>query len=210
MSIITVSRMFGSGGSEVAARIAQSLGWQLIDNQFIDAVAERLGIPAAEVAEREERVPPLARRVADALSLATPAMGTPVLRDGLPPDEARLVESATRVIREAGQRGHTVLVGRGAQIVLAERSDVLHVFCYAPPTALVARASRRLGIPERDAAKLVDDTNKSREQYVRRHWRRSWLAHDNYHLCLNTEWLGLDGAVEIVVRLAREKFALGG
>ena len=37
--------------------------------------------------------------------------------------------------------------------------------------------------------------------------KRSWLAHENYHLCLNTEWLGIDGAASIVVRLARERFA---
>lgn len=209
MATITVSRMFGSGGSEVAARIAAQLGWQLVDNQFIDAVAQRLRIPAAQVAEREERVPPLARRVGEALSLATPTMVPALPADALPPNEAQLVAMSVRVIREAEQRGHTVLVGRGAQSVLAERTDVIHVFCYAPPAALIARAAKRFDVPESEAARIVEDTNKSREHYVRRHWRRSWAAHENYHLCLNTEWLGIDGAADIVARLAREKFGLG-
>ena len=32
MPVITISRTFGSGGSEVAARVADALGWTLLDN----------------------------------------------------------------------------------------------------------------------------------------------------------------------------------
>ena len=207
MSIITVSRMYGSGGSEVGARIAHSLGWRLLDNAFIDAVAERLGVPAAEVEAREERVPSLVQRLADALALASPEILPPAAEASLPPREERMVEVTERIIQEAVAHGHAVLVGRGAQAVLATRSDVIHVLCYAPRPALAARAARRLGISLKEAERVVDDINKQREQYVRTHWKRSWLAHENYHLCLNTEWLGIDGAAEIVVRLAREKFS---
>ena len=50
------------------------------------------------------------------------------------------------------------------------------------------------------------ESNKQREQYVRSHWNRSWLAQENYHLCLNTGWLGIDRAAAIVVQVAREHF----
>src|SRR3954469_6099416 len=55
MPIVTVSRQYGSGGSEVAGRVARALGWQLYDNEVIDEVAARLGVTAAEVSAREER-----------------------------------------------------------------------------------------------------------------------------------------------------------
>jgi cytidylate kinase len=83
---------------------------------------------------------------------------------------------------------------------------VIHAFCYAPRPALITRAARRLGISEKEAAHVVDERNRQREQYVRKYWKRSWSAVENYHLCLNTEWLGVDGAAEVVVRLARERF----
>lgn len=208
MSIITISRMYGSGGSDVAKLVARELGWQLVDNEFVDAVAARLGIPSAEVESREERVPTLVQRLADTLALSTPEMGAPAGVLPLPPSEERLVEVTARIIEETVSRGNCVLVGRGAQSVLAERSDVLHVFCYAPHAALIERAAKKLAIPEKDAAKVVDDTNRQREQYVKKHYRRSWLAHENYHMCLNTEALGLDGAARLVVGVAREKFGL--
>ena len=52
--------MVGAGGAELAARVAALLGWQLVDNALVDSVAQRLGVPVAEVVEREERVPTLA------------------------------------------------------------------------------------------------------------------------------------------------------
>jgi CMP/dCMP kinase len=207
MAIVTVSRMFGSGGSEVAERIAHELGWQLLDNAFVEEVAARLGTPPAEVEAREERVPSLAQRLAATLALGAPEILPGPADAELPPSEERLIEVTERIIMEAASRGHSVIVGRGAQSVLAARQDVIHVFCYAPRPALVARAAGRLGIAEKEAEKVVDDTNRQREQYVRTYWKRSWRAYENYHLCLNTDWLGVDGAASIVVRLAREKFA---
>jgi cytidylate kinase len=209
VAVITVSRMVGSGGSEVAARVAAELGWALLDDGLVDAVAEQLGVSAAEVRAREERVPSLAQRLADAIALATPEVAAPAAGAPLPPSEERVLAVTRRVITEAAARGHVVLVGRGAQAMLAARADAIHVFCYAPREALVARTTRQLAIPARDAEALVDDGNRQREQYVRTHWKRSWRAHENYHLCLNTEWLGVAAAAEIVVRLARERFGGG-
>ena len=210
MPIITVSRMFGSGGSEVAERVARALGWSLLDNAFVEAVAERLGVSPAEVSAREERVPSLAERLADAMALGAPEMMPTVAEVKLPPTEEKLIEVTKRVIDEAVARGPVVLVGRGAQSVLAEREDAIHVFCYAPRDAMIARVMKRMHLGQKDAERVVDETNKQREQYVRKYWGRSWLAHANYHLCVNTEWLGLDGAAAIVVALARERFGGGG
>src|SRR3989442_13494704 len=61
--VITVTRQYGSGGSDIARLVAERLGWELVDNQFVEAVARRAGVPPDEVAQREERAPgPLERR----------------------------------------------------------------------------------------------------------------------------------------------------
>jgi cytidylate kinase len=206
MPIITISRLYGSGGSEVAARVARTLGWTLLDNEVVDAVAERLGMTRAEVTAREERVPSLVERLADAMALGTPEMMPGVTDTPLPPSEERLVEVTRRVVEEAVAHGPVVVVGRGAQSMLAARADAIHVFCYAPRPALIARAAKRLGVDAREAERLVDDTNRQREQYVKKHWQRAWRAPESYHLCVNTEWLGIDNAADTIVRLAGHAF----
>ena len=202
MAIITISRMYGSGGSDVAARVAQLLGWSLLDNAFVDAVAERLGVPASEVQAREERTPSLVERLASALAVASPEI-LPPPTEQLPPSEERMADVTRRIIEEAVTRGHAVLVGRGAQSVLARRAGVLHVFCYAPREALVKRVAERRKVSIAEAERNVDEINKQRDQYVRSTFKRSWKAPENYHLCVNTEWLGIDGAADLIVDAAK-------
>jgi CMP/dCMP kinase len=208
MPVITISRMYGSGGSEVAERVAQALGWALFDNAMIDAVAERSGLTVAEVSAQDERVPSMAERVAAALSLASPEMMPPVPSGPMETTEERIVAVTRRVIEEAVQIGPAVFVGRGAQCLLAERSDALHVFCFAPRSALRAYAIEKFKIGMAEADRRIADMNKQREHYVKRHWNRNWLAHENYHLCVNTAWLGLDGAADLVLEAARKQFAV--
>ncbi len=202
MAIITISRMYGSGGSDVAARVAHRLGWSLFDNAFVDAVAERLGVSASEIQAREERTPSLVERLASALAVASPEI-LPPPTEQLPPSEERLADVTRRIIEEAVARGNAVLVGRGAQSVLARRAGVLHVVCYAPRDALIKRVAARRGVSLAEAEKNVDEINKQRDQYVRSTFKRSWKALENYHLCVNTEWLGTAGAADLIVDAAK-------
>lgn len=205
MAIVTISRMFGSGGSQVAERVADALGWDVLDNAVVDAVAQRLGVSVAEVSAHEERVPSLVERLAAAMTVSVPEM-LPVTDTTLQAPEARIVAVTKAVIEEAVQAGHAVLVGRGAQCMLANRPDALHVYCYAPRPALAAYVVSERGVSPDEALRIVDAMNHQREQYVRRHWQREWRAVENYDLCVNTGTLGIDGAARLVVDLARERF----
>jgi CMP/dCMP kinase len=205
MPVITISRMFGSGGSEVAERVAETLGWSLFDNAMVDRVVERSGLTRDEVTAQDERVPSMVERVAAALSLGSPEVMPPVQAGPMETTEERIVAMTRRVIEEAVQTGPAVFVGRGAQCLLAERSDAVHVFCFAPRAALERYVMRKFSLGASEAEKRVSDMNKQREQYVKRHWNRNWLAHENYHICLNTAWLGIDGAAAAVVETARRQ-----
>jgi CMP/dCMP kinase len=206
MPLITVSRQYGSGGSEIAGRVAAALGWQLYDNAVVEEVARRLGMSTADVSARDERVPSFPERIASAMALGVPEVMPTVADLAAQPSEERIVEMTKRVIEEAVQAGPAVLVGRGAQSMLAARADALHVFCYAPTEALESYAITNLGVSPPEAHRVVAENNHQREQYVKRHWKRNWRDVANYHLCVNTAWLGLDGAAELIVQVARERF----
>jgi CMP/dCMP kinase len=207
--ILTVSRLYGSGGSEVAALAAKKLGWSLLDNSVVDAIATRMGLSVAEVRDREERVPSLVERLTSAMAMGSQEWASPIADAKRPTDE-QLIEVTRHIIEEAIARGPLVVVGRGAQEMLAEREDALHVFCYAPRKALIARTMQREGMSAEEAARLVDGTNKERDQWVRLHWERDRRAHENYDLSVNTERLAIEGAAQLIVSAARIRFALNG
>lgn len=211
MPLITVSRTYGSGGSLVAAEVAKQLGWTLLDNAVVGAVAERLGLTAAEVSSRDERVPSLVERIAESMSMSTPELGVPTADVTLTETaETRIVDVTKRVMEETVHEGNAVLVGRGAQVLLADRPDALHVFCYAPKQFLVDYAIRYRGISPTNAEHEVDKRNKQREQYVKRNFGRDWRRFEHYHLCVDTGRLGIDGAADLVVAAARARFGLNG
>jgi len=208
MAIVTISRLYGSGGSEVAARVAQALGWSLLDNAVVDAVAARLGVTRDEVAAREERVPSLVERLVETMALGSQDWAGVVGDGKRAPTDAQVIEVTRHIVDEAIARGPLVIVGRGAQSMLAARSDALHVFCHASRSALIIPSMTRDRLNEHEAAKLVDDTNAHRDQWVRRHWNRDWRDPSNYDVSVNTESLGIAGAAEIVASTARMRFAI--
>jgi cytidylate kinase len=209
MSIITISRTYCSGGSNVAARIAETLGWSLLDNAVIDEVAARTGMSTSEVAAREERRPSLAERVATAMAMSTQEMMSPIAAAQFPPTEQRMLDVTRAVIEEAAARDSVVIVGRGAQMMLGSRSNVFGVFCYAPLEALTRRCMQRDSLDHAHAEKRVLQVNQERSAWTKSNWGRDWHAVENYHLCVNTDALGVDGAADAVVRASQVYFERG-
>jgi cytidylate kinase len=207
LAILTVSRLYGSGGSEIAAIVAKALGWSLFDNAVVDAVAARMGLSVAEVQAREERVPSLVERLTSAMAMGSQEWMSPIADAKRPTDE-QLIEVTRHIIEEAIARGSLVVVGRGTQEMLAERDDALHVFCYASRKALIARTMKRESVSAEDAARLVDETNKRRDQWVRLHWERDRRSLELYDLSVNTERLGIEGSAQLVVSAAKSRFKL--
>ncbi len=163
--VITITRQYASGGSEVARLVAAELGWDVIDNEFVDEVARRAGLPPDAVAQREERAPGLLERLARTLAAGSPEMF--IATAGVPrvePDEAAIVQLTERVIAEAAAQGRIVLV-----------------------------------------EKVVDETDRQRDHYVKTYYRRHRQDVVNYDMVVNTGKLGIDGAAALVVAEARRR-----
>ena len=204
--VITITRQYASGGSEVARLVAAALRWEVIDNEFVDEVARRAGLPPDAVAQREERAPGLLERLARALAAGSPELF--IATAAVPrvePDEAAIVQLTERVIAEAAAHGRIVLVGRGAQAVLAQRPDALHVYVVAGKPWRIKLAVEHLEVTPADVEKVVDETDRQRDQYVRTYYGRHRPDVVNYDLVVNTERLGIDGAAALIVDEAHRR-----
>ena len=204
--VITITRQYGSGGSDIAQLVAGTLGWHLIDNQFVDEVARRAGLPTDEVAQREERAPGLLERLARTLAVASPELFiTTAAVPRVEEDAATILQLTERIIRDAAGEGRAVLVGRGAQALLAQRPDALHVYVVASKPWRMKLAVDRLGVEPGNAAKVVDDTDRQRDQYVKTYYGRHRQDPTIYDLVLNAERLGFEGAAGLIVAEAKRR-----
>ena len=204
--LITITRQYASGGSDIAQLVARSTGWTVIDNEFVDEVARRAGLPAAEVAQREERAPGVLERLARTLAVASPEL---FITDSSVPqverDEATILRITERIIHEAAAEGRVVLVGRGAQAILAEHPAALHVYVVASRPWRLKLAVERLGVDPAKVEKVLDDTDHHRDQYVKRYYGRTRQEPANYDLVVNAERLGFDGAAALIVAEAKRR-----
>ena len=208
MAVITITRQYGAGGSPVAQRVAEGLGWTVIDNEFVGEVAKRAGLPAETVAAREERGPSLLERLSRTLAASAPEMFIPAAATSGAPDEEALLRVTERVIAEAAAHGRVVLVGRGASGYLAtarEAAQALHAYVVAPRHVRIRTIMSRLGVPEDEAGKTVHTVDAARERYLEQYYGLRRDDATNYHLVVNTAWLGYDGAADLIVELARRR-----
>lgn len=201
--IITISREIGAGGGEVARRVAETLGWRVVDNELIDQIAARSGLSPAEVAEREERAPGFLERLIRMLTRAAPEILSAPPDEDPEREEAELVKITESVVAEVAREGRVVLVGRAAPAVLKEDRDGLHVKIVAPRSDRVAAVAQRLAVPKETAEKEVARSDANRARYHQQYYHRDWNDAAQYHLVLNTAWLGVDSAVATVVERAQ-------
>lgn len=200
--LITLSRQYGAGGSRIAQRVADALGWQLVDNEFVDQVAERAGLSPEEVAAREEKPPTLIERLASVTAFELPELFTHGgVRGRL--DEGSLEQVTRSLVSELAERGHSVLVGRASAAVLARRNDALHVRVVASATFRERHAQATFGLSPEKAKQRRAEVDANRKRYHRDYYDRNVDDPTHYDLVLNSERLGWDGAAQVLIDRCR-------
>ena len=205
MPVITVSRQYASGGSEIAQLAARRLGWELVDNEFVDRVAQLAGLPREEVEQREERGTGFMERLARTLAGSSPELFMTATTEppvAAPPEE-EIVRVTERVIAEAVRHDRVILVGRGAQAYLGQREGTLHVYVVAPLAVRVQRAVERLKLDHKEAERATHEIDEGRRQYVKTYYGRRWDDPANYDLVLNSVPFSYEQCAEMIEAAVR-------
>ena len=184
VNIITIEREYGCGGGDIAKLVANRLGWKLWDQQLTEEIARLAHCPKAVVEGREEKNDPLYYRLFKSFMRGSyeGAINAPKLNLV---DSETIIKITRRVVEHAADKGHCVIVGRGSQQFLKNRTDTLRIFLYAPREDKVRRLLAR-GKSEQEAEELVDTVDKERADYIQKYFHVEWPARVIYHTMLNT------------------------
>jgi cytidylate kinase len=194
-NVITIEREYGAGGSVVAEQLARHFGWKLLDQELTARIASEACVDRSVVAGCDEQVDRPLRRLAKVFWRGSYERMLP-MSDHRPFDADCMVDMATKIIGEAGEEGHCVIVGRGAPYILRQRKDAFHVFLYAPRDFKINRLTDRMS--EREATELVDTIDRERAEFIKRYFNKDWPCRSLYHIMLNTSF-GIDYAVETIL-----------
>lgn len=196
--VLTVAREYGSGGGCIARAISERLGWELLDKELVFEIARAMRVQPELVRQFDEKVDSWLHRLSRR-SLCRGAFEgvAAVTREDLL-DAETTAALAGRLIEASYARGNCVIVGRGAQCLLQNRPDALHVFIYAPLRQRIARAQSR--VPGGcDVEEYIRSVDRRRAEYIRFHYGCDWTNPHLYHMLISSE-LGDEPVASIITQ----------
>ena len=184
IKIITIEREYGCGGGEIAQLLATQLGWRLWDQLLTEEIAKLAKCPKAVVEVREERNDPIYYRLFKSFLRGSyeGSINAPKL-DVI--DSESIMRITQRVVQHAAETGNSVIVGRGSQQFLRNRTDTFRIFLYAPREEKVLRLLSR-GKSRQEAEQLVDKVDRERADFIQKYFHVEWPDRAIYHTMMNT------------------------
>lgn len=192
--VVSVSREYGSGGREIAEKLAERLNMAYYDKLLIAKISEKSGF-SDDVIENFDEKP------IDRFSLSPNSFFAGI--DGVLPVAAEVHKSEVATINQVADESPCVIVGRCADSVLHERPGLVRIFVSAPLPDRIARVMRRNDLGEKEAKTRIAKTDKARASYHDDFSSREWGDANLYDLCVDSSRLGIEGTVEVIVTYLR-------
>ena len=194
VSVITIGRQYGSGGSELGQILADKLGYAFYDKEIIEMTAGTTGYSSNYVGEHQESL--TNSLIYDLVNhmYAFPETESP---------KDKIFDAQSKVIKEIAEKGHCVIVGRCADQILKDRTDCLNIFLHAPLKNRIKRVMGKKNLTEKDAKQLILREERRRADNYHYYTRQIWGASANYHLSLDTS-LGYDYVLDVIMQTAKK------
>jgi len=191
--IITIEREFGARGEALGRILAEAAGFTFWDGELVHTVAEESGAHETVLRSLDEhRRSAIDESIQGAL-LGGQHMGSEYHR--------RLM----KLIHTIAAHGGSVVVGRGAQYILAADA-ALRVRVVSPLEERVRGYAQRQGIAEGSARAQVARFDAERLRFVRQFLSRDATLAADYDLVVNTGTFALEQAAGIVLEAYVARF----
>lgn len=194
--VISIEREYGSGGGEIAKKVADRLGWKLWDQLLTNEIARVMECDCRVVEEHAEKKDSLSYRLFRAFMRGSHEGSLNAQRMKMA-DADCIREVAERVVKQVAERGKCVIVGRGSAYYLQGRRDAFHVFVYAPEAEKVKRLQAR-GKSAAEAAQLIESVDRDRAAYIKQYFGVDWPDRQRFDLMINST-IGEDAVVDTIL-----------
>lgn len=203
--IITISRQTGSGGHEIAERLAERLNVPLHDKNLVEEAVKELNFEDIGDVDEKYLVDYLAKfakgyhaifgkgKLYHMMDMSDNEKDTSI--------SIQMFDAESRIIQNLADMGPCIVIGRCADYVLKDRDDVLSVFICAEKEQRIQRMIERRGLTHERALNAVEFTDKERGKYYKLCTNQKWGEPETYDITLNSTMLGIDGVVDALVAL---------
>lgn len=183
--IISVGREYGSGGHEIAEKLAKHYGIQLLDHNLLDEIAAKKNVNMDHLKDLDEKHKnPLSSRTVRGYSSSP---------------EENLLYLQFDYLRDKADAGESfVIVGRCSETILKQYDSMISIFILADRDKRTERIMRLYHLTESEAVKKIREKDMSRRRYHNSFCVGKWGDCRNYDVSLNSSKLGIDGSVKLL------------
>ncbi|MCR5720347.1 MAG: cytidylate kinase-like family protein [Lachnospiraceae bacterium] len=200
--VITISRMYGSGGKTVGQMLSKRLGIEYYDKDLMRLASEDSGINEAMFNKADEK------KKGSFFGLNKNVYGGELITpesSGFT-SEDNLFNYQAKIIKELAEKESCIIIGRCADYILENNPNVVSVFVHAPLEFLLKNAAEKVNLTGRELEKYIAKIDATRSEYYKYHTGREWTDARNYDLCLDSSKLGFDKCVEEILSYIKVRF----
>ena len=227
MPVITINGPIGCGAVTIGQMVSEQMNLNFVDRLFFTEAARIIGTPVGTLIAKEQRVDRfrdrLGRFVQTMLerSAMSGVSGEPYFGRGienLPPetymdltgdgsvaqklDDKTFIEAMTKVAKDLHAQGNAVIIGRGANQILADAPHTLHVGLLAPMEVRVKTLIDREHFEKEEAEIHVEELERAREDFIMKFWKVHPNEAKHYHMMLNMGKMNPQTAAEVICSAA--------
>jgi len=202
--VITVARGFGSGGKEIALKLADELGIACYENRILTLASQLSGLDEELFQEVNEK---RRGKKFSGLLKGLPRTHKPNPVDDEFVSDQRLFEFQKQIILNLAQSESCIIVGKCADWVLKDNPQVISIYIEAPRAFCVERVMKKMGVNEETAHTSITKTDQYRAAYYQHYTQgNTWVNPINYDMTLNSERVGINQCVEVIKDYIKIKF----
>lgn len=183
--IITIAREHGSAGKQIGKLVAEQLGIPFYYKEMTALAAQESGLDKEFISDINMNSPAMLH----SLYLSTEVVQQAII-------------AQDKVIRKIADQGSCVIVGRAADYVLRNYSNIVNIFIYAPEDYRIKKVMEVYGDSKEEAKKNIHRSDEARAAYYKNISGQSWGDRHNYKLLIDSS-IGTEASAEIICRYAQ-------
>ncbi len=201
--VVTIARQYGSGGRTIGEMLAKDLKIPYYDKELLKLASDDSGINERLFENADEKI-----KMTNLFKVVKNIYTGQII----PPDnddfvsDNNLFNYQAKIIKQLAGEESCVIIGRCADYVLKDYSNVLSVFIHAPKDYCMEQAAKKISLHSKDLEKYIAKTDKRRAEYYKYYTGRDWTDARNYDLCLDSSKLGFDRCVEEIKSYIKVRF----
>lgn len=201
--IICVGRQLGSGGHDIARMLALDFNAKYYDRELMNLAAKESGFSEKFFEQNDEQ-----RGIFRSLfHLHAPHIGDNNLYNNDFSQES-LFKFQSDAIKKAADEGSCVFVGRCADYVLRDRSNMVSVFITASLEFRIQQVMTKEHLDHAAARRFIEQRETTRASYYNYYTGKKWGSAASYDLCIDASVLGLQATEKLIADFIRKRFEL--